>query len=129
MGGWLVECMVGCHINRPATPSKEPNMEFEIVRSEEHNDEQSLQGAKNAKQYLKELLNDPHAGLLDQEIIITVNNKLLGTKNNDYCLNERFTTYMGHLKVYCPPTDIEAKMQTIIDRFNRKSCLQKRRTR
>lgn len=94
------------------------------MRSEEHHGDQSLQGAKKAKQYLNELLNDPNAGLLDHEIIISVNNKLLGTKNNGYCLNERITTYMGQLKVYCPPTEIEGKMQTIIDRFNRKSCLQ-----
>ena len=69
-------------------------MEEEIINSEDHFGEESLKGAKQAKLYLEELLTYPDSGLLEHEIIITVNNKLLNNKRG-YSPYQRMTTYKG----------------------------------
>ena len=71
-------------------------------------------------EYLEELFKYPDKGLLEHEIIITVNNKLIQNQNGDYCQNQRMTTYKQHEIWYCHPDNIYSKMQTIIDRFNQK---------
>ena len=96
-------------------------MEKEILESEEHYDEVSLQGANQAKKYLEELLKFPDKGLLEHEIIITVNKKLLQNEKGSYCPNQRMTTYQGQNILYCHPEDIYSRMQTIVDRFNYRS--------
>lgn len=93
-------------------------MEKEVTESEEHNDEVSLRGAKLAKHYLQDLLKSPNRGLLEHEIIIAVNNKVLNINKRDYSQNQRMTTFKGREKMYCKPEDINVKMQIIIDRFN-----------
>lgn len=101
-------------------------MEEEIINSEDHFDNESLEGAKAAKQYLDELLTYPEKGLLDHEIIITVNQKLLRKKKTTgYCSNPRLTTYRGTVKFYCDPEEIGPNMQIIIDRFNHQSTYNK----
>lgn len=96
-------------------------MEQDILESEEHFDNNSLQGAKRAKEYIETLLKSSDKGLLEHEIIIAVNSKLLLKKQYEYCLNQRMTTFKGIEKIYCDPKDIYCKMQIIIDRFNQKS--------
>ena len=92
-------------------------MEEEIINSEDHFGEESLKGAKQAKLYLEELLTYPDSGLLEHEIIITVNNKLLNNKRG-YSPYQRMTTYKGLELLYCNPQDIYHRMQISIDRFN-----------
>ena len=96
-------------------------MEKELLQSEEHYDEASLKGAKQAKKYIEELLQYPDKGLLEHEIIIAVNSKLLQIERSSYCPNQRMTTYQGQSILYCHPEDISSRMQIIIDRFNYKS--------
>ena len=100
-------------------------MELEILYSEEHFDQTSRQGAINAKKYLEELLNEHDKGLLEHEIITTVNSKLLLNEKGNYCQNQRMTTYNGNEICYCDPKDIESSMQVIIDRFNYKCIYRK----
>jgi len=96
-------------------------MELDIVKSEEHFTEDSLEGAKLAKQYLDELLTFPNSGLLEHEIIINVNKKLLRSKKGGYSLHQRITSYKGNVKMYCEPVDIYCRMPSVIDRFNENS--------
>lgn len=96
-------------------------MELEILRSEEHFTKESLEGGKRAKQYLDELLTLPNVSLLEHEIIINVNKKLLSSSKGRYSQHQRISSYKGHFKVYCEPEDIYIRMQTAIDRFNEKA--------
>ena len=95
-------------------------MEHEILKSEEHFSEASLKGAKEAKVYLEELLSYPDSGLLEHEIIITVNKNLLRNNKGGYSPYQRLSTYKGLQKLYCNPQDIYNRMQIIIDHFNEK---------
>ena len=97
-------------------------MEEEILKSEEHLSEASLKGAKQAKLYLEELLNYPNSGLLEHEIIITVNHKLCNINKGAYSLNQRMTTYKGLELRYCNPDEIYHRMQISIDQFNETCC-------
>ena len=102
-------------------PDNMLTIEREILNSEEHFDQSSMQGAIEAKKYLEELLNYPDKGLLEHEIIISVNNKLLqNEKLCAYCTNQRMTTYQGQEIWYCDPADIHSRVQIIVDRFNHK---------
>jgi fido (protein-threonine AMPylation protein) len=75
--------------------------------------------------YLNELLKYPDRGLLEHEIIITVNYKLLQKQKGGYCENQRMASYNKHEIWYCDPKDIYSEMQLIIDRFNQKCTYRK----
>ena len=99
-------------------------MEVEILKSEDHLEIESLQGAIQAKRYLEQLLTYADGGLLEHDIIKTINKKLFYSFKGQYSNHHRMTTYKGHVKIYCHPQEIYARMQTIIDRFNEKCCYQ-----
>ena len=100
-------------------------MEKEIVESEGHYDLKSLQGLKLARDFLQDLMCSSNRGLLEHEIIITINSKLLTLSRKMYSQSQRMTTFRGHMKIYCDPQEINSKMQIIIDRFNEKCFYQK----
>ena len=76
-------------------------------------------------EYLEELLKYPDRGLLEHEIIIAVNSRILQKQKGGYCENQRMTSFNKHEIWYCDPNEIYSKMQTIIDHFNQKCAYQK----